>query len=128
MDILFLILMLIGVIMIVIAQVLKHKGMWNLRNDDVPFHNSRFIESPYELTSIGGALFALSIIGEIGNTFGIEAGLWSAAAAAVINAIGNAVWLKHIEEDDKDPRTAAEVNIALSALVLFVSGLMLFLI
>lgn len=128
MDILFLILMLIGVIMIVIAQVLKHKGMWNLRNDEVSFHNHRGIESPYELTSIGGAIFALSIIGEIGNTFGIKAGLWIAVAAALINAIGNAVWLKHIEEDDKDPRTTAVVNIGLSTFVLFVSGLMLFLI
>ncbi len=128
MDILFLILMLIGVIMIVIAQVLKHKGMWDLRNDDVPFHYRRGIESPYELTSIGGILFALSIIGAIWNTFGIRAGLWSAAAAALISAVGNAVWFKHIEEDDKDPRTAAEVNIALSAFVLFVSGFWLFLI
>lgn len=60
--------------------------------------------------------------------FGIKAGLWSAVAAAVINAVANAVWLKHIEEDDKDPRTSAAANILGSVFAIFMAGLMLFLI
>ncbi|MCX4356747.1 MAG: hypothetical protein OSJ43_11100 [Oscillospiraceae bacterium] len=126
MDIVFLILLLAGLAMIVTAQVLKHKGMWNLRNDDAPFHYHRGVDSPYQLTSIGVILSCMAIIGEIGITFGLRAGLWSTAAVAVINAAVNAVWLKRIEEDDKDPRTNAAVNILVSAFALFIAVFMLF--
>ncbi len=126
MDILCLIFMLAGVIMVIRAQVLKHKGMWNLRNDGAMFH--RGIESPYELTNVGVIFFAIGLIAEIGFTFGLKAGLWSAVAAALINAVVNVVWLKHIEEDDKDPRTSAATNIIGSVFVIFIAGLMLFLI
>lgn len=128
MDIVFVILLLAGVALIVIAQVLKHKGMWNLQNDDMPFHYHRGFDSPYQLTSVGVTLSGMAVIGEMGITFGLRAGLWSAVAAAVINAAANAVWLRRIEEDDKDPRTNAAVNILLSVFVIFIAGLMLFLI
>ncbi|MBD5383681.1 MAG: hypothetical protein HDR72_01610 [Ruminococcaceae bacterium] len=128
MDIVFLILLLAGLAMIVIAQVIKHKGMWNLRNDDAPFHYHRGVDSPYGLTTVGGIFLAIAVIGEIGVTFGLKAGLWSAVAAAVINAAVNVIWLRHIEEDDKDPRTNAAANILLSAFVIFIALLVLFLI
>ena len=128
MAIVFLILLLAGLAMIVIAQALKHKGMWNLRNDDAPFHHHRGIDSPYGLMTVGGIFLAIAVIGEIGVMFGLKAGLWSAVAAAVINAAANVIWLRHIEEDDKDPRTNAAVNILLSMFVIFIAVLMLFLI
>ena len=128
MNIVFLVLLLIGVTMIVISQVLKHKGIWDWKNDDAVFYNPRGIYSPYELTTVGVIFFAIGLIGEIWLVFGIKAGLWSAVAAAVINAAANAVWLKHIEEDDKDPRTSAAANILGSVFAIFMAGLMLFLI
>lgn len=128
MDIIFLVLLLIGVTMIVIAQVLKHKGMWDLKNDNEFFYNPRGIHSPYELTTVGVIFFAMGIIGEIWITFGIKAGLWSAVAAAVINAAANVIWLRYIEEDDEDPRTSAAANILGSVFAIFMAGLMLFLI
>lgn len=128
MDIVFVILLLAGLTMIVIAQVLKHKGMWDLRNDDAPFHYHRGIESPYQLTSIGVILAAFGLIGGIGLAFGLRAGLWSAAAAAVINAAANVIWLRRIEEDDKEPRTNAVVNILMSAFVLLTALFMLYMI
>lgn len=128
MDIVFMVLLLVGLTMIVIAQVLKHKGMWDLRNDDAPFHYHRGVESPYQLTSIGVILSAFGIIGGICLAFGLKSGLWSAAAAAVINAAANVFWLKHIEEDDKDPRTNAVVNILISAFVMLIALFMLFMI
>ena len=128
MDIVFLILLLAGLAMIVIAQVLKHKGMWNLRNDDAPFHYHRGVDSPYGLTAAGVIFSAIAVIGEIGVAFGLKAGLWSAVAAAVINTAANAVWLRHIEEDDKDPRTSAAANILVSVFAILIALLMLFLI
>ena len=126
MDIICLAFMLVGVIMMIRAQVLKHKGMWDLRNDDALFHRS--LNSPYEVTSAGGIFFALGLIAEIGYTFGLKAGLWSTVAVAVINAVINVIWLKHIETDDKELRAHAVALIILSAFVLFIAGLMLFLI
>ena len=128
MDIVFLILLLAGLSMIVIAQVLKHKGMWNLRSDDMKFHNPRGFDSPHQITSAGVMLSGMAVVGEIGITFGLKAGLWSAVVAAVINAAVNAFWLKHIEEDDKEPRINAAVNIIVSAFALFIAVFMLFLI
>lgn len=128
MDIVFLILLLAGLAMIVIAQVLKHKGMWDLRNDDAPFHYHRGVDSPYGLTTVGVIFSAIAVIGEIGITFGLKAGLWSAVAAAVINAAANVIWLRHIEEDDNEPRSIAVANIIVSAFALFIAVFMLFLI
>lgn len=117
----------VGAVLMFVSVVLRHKGMWDLRNDDASFHNPRGIDSPYELTTVGVIFFAIGIIGEIWITFGLKAGLWSTVAAAVINATANVIWLRHIEEDDKDPRTTAAVNILGSVFAIFIAGLMLFL-
>ena len=127
-DIVILGIMLVGAVMMIIAQVLKHKGMWNLRNDDMPFGSGRRgFESPYEISSVGGTLIVTGLCAELGYTFGLAVGLWSAVIAAVINAAVSVFCLKRVPEfaDDKDLRTMAEVHIAVSAFVLLVSGLML---
>ena len=129
MDIVFLLAILGGTGAVVYAQVLKHMGMWDLRNDyNWSHYSQRGIRSPYEVTTIGVMLIAVGIIGEIGITFGLRARLWSAVAAAVINGVINTVWLRHIEDDDNEPRTSAAVGIGLSVAVLCIAGLMLFLI
>lgn len=70
MNIIFLVLLLIGVTMIVISQVLKHKGIWDWKNDDAVFYNPRGIYSPYELTTVGVIFFAIGSSARYGSCSG----------------------------------------------------------
>lgn len=108
-------------------MVLMHKGMWDLRNDDLP-GSARRIDSPYDLITIGVYIAVIGVSGEVGITFGLTAGLWTGIAAAVIIAAISAIRLKRIDKDDKDARIHAAVSIIVSVFAILVAGLMLFLI
>lgn len=101
-DVISLVLFLIGVVMLIIAQVLKHKGMWDLRNDDLPSSRGT-VRSPYDFTNIGIIFMCMGIVSAVGFNFGLKAGGWAAAAVgAVLLILTVTVRLRRADKDDKD--------------------------
>ncbi len=124
-DIISLVLILIGVVMLIVAQVLKHKGMWDLSNDDMPFNNPRGFDSPYEITDVGVMLICAGIVSAIVFNFGFKAGGWAlTAVSAALLAFNAAVRLRRADKDDKDAYNSVIVAIIISACAL-VLGLFL---
>lgn len=117
-DALSLIVILIGVVMLIVARVLMHKGMWDLRNDDLPGRRRGF-ESPYDVSDMGVMLICGGIVSAVGFNFGLKAGAWTlAAVGAALLAFNLAVRLRRADKDDKDEYGTAVVAVIISACAL----------
>ncbi len=118
-DILSLLFILAGAVMLVISQVLKHKGMWNLRDDSKPFAFHRGFDTPYQVTDAGVMLICMGIVSAIGFNFGFKAGGWALTAVSAALLIFNVlVRLKHVDRDDKDAYTVVVVSNIISVCAL----------
>lgn len=117
-DALSLIVILIGIVMLIVAQVLKHKGMWDLRNDDLPGRRRGF-ESPYNVSDTGVILICGGIVSAVSFNFGLKAGAWTlAAVGAALLAFSLAVRLRRADKDDKDEYNSAAAAAVISACAL----------
>ena len=106
---------LIGVVMLIVAQVLKHKGMWDLRNDDIPSSRGRF-DSPYNVTDAGVIFVCMGVVSAIGFNFGLKAGAWTlASVGALLLAFNLSVRLRRADKDDKDEYNSAVAAAIISA-------------
>lgn len=124
-DIISLIFILAGVLMLIIARVLKHKGMWDLGNDDMLFSSRRGFDTPYAVADTGVILICAGIIGTIGFNFGLKAGGWALAVTGAGAAAFNlAVRLRRVDRDDKDAYSAAVAAVIISVCA-FLLGLFL---
>lgn len=115
-DIFSLIFILAGVVMLIIAQVRKRKGMWSsfdshkewqLKDLHYPRWSRRGMNSPYELSDFGVILICGGIVSAIVFNFGFKAG---GIALSVISAgllvFNTAVRLRRVDRDDKDAYAA----------------------
>lgn len=124
-DIISVVFILAGVLMLIIAQVLGRKGMWNLGNDDMPFSSRRGFDTPYAIADTGVILICAGIVNAIGFNFGLKAGGWAlAAVGAGITAFNLAVRLRRVDRDDKDAYSAAVAAVIISVCA-FLLGLFL---
>lgn len=118
-DILSLLFLLAGVLMLVIAQVRKRKGMWSsydshkewqLRDLHYPGWRRR-IESLYELFDFGVILICAGVISAINFNFGFKASGWALSIiSAALLAFNIAVRLRRVDRDDKDAYTDVVVT------------------
>lgn len=118
-DILSLIFILAGVVMLIAAQVRKHKGMWSSYDSHKEWQLNdlhspgwrRGIESPYELSDLGVILICAGVVSEIGFNLGFKAGGWALTAISAALLIFNVfVRFKRVDRDDKDAYTAVVVS------------------
>lgn len=118
-DIFSLIFILAGVVMLIAAQVRKHKGMWSSYDSHKEWQLNdlhspgwrRGIESPYELSDLGVILICAGVVSEIGFNFGFKAGGWALTAISAALLIFNVlVRFKRVDRDDKDAYTAVVVS------------------
>lgn len=112
MDIVFSILILAGIAMVVIARVLMHKGMWNLRDDSINFSHRRGIETPYDLARMGVIFFCMGVATAVGHYFGLKAGGLTFSALGLATLVYSYFWLKRVDREDAD-----EYNSVIIALI-----------
>lgn len=114
-DIFSLIFILAGVVMLIIAQVRKRKGMWSSFDSHKEWelsdlHHSgyrRGMESPYDLFDFGVILICGGVIGAINFNFGFKASGWALSViSAGLLVFNTAVRLRRVDRDDKDAYTS----------------------
>lgn len=119
-DILSLLFLLAGVVMLIAAQVRKHKGMWSSYDSHKEWQLNdlhspgwrRGMDSTYELSYFGVILICAGVVSAIGFNFGFKAGGWALAAISAAGlALNTAVRLRRVDRDDKDAYTAVVVSI-----------------
>ncbi|MGN0669584.1 MAG: hypothetical protein ACI4JZ_03450 [Oscillospiraceae bacterium] len=115
-DVICLIFILIGVIVIIVSMVHRHKGMWNLRNDDLP-GSPRSIKEPYEETFIGVILVLLGVLFGVYDLFGLKAAAVVAIIAATAGIVFNIIMLRRVDRDESARYSA---GIMVSGFVIFV--------
>lgn len=120
-DVICLIFILIGVIVIIVSMVHRHKGMWNLRNDDLP-GSSRSIKEPYEETGIGVILVLLGVLFGVHDAFGLRAAAVTAITAATAGIVFNIIMLRRSDDDEKARYWA---GIIIAGFVIFICVFML---
>lgn len=121
-DVICLIFILIGVIVIIVSMVHRHKGMWNLRSDDFP--NSRSVKEPYEETVIGVILVLLGVLFGVHDAFGLRTAAIVAIIAAAAGIVFNIIMLRRRDSDESARYLA---GIMVSGFVIFICGLLLML-
>ncbi len=122
-DVICLIFILIGVIVIIVSMVHRHKGMWNLRNDDLP-GSSRSVKEPYEETVIGVILVLLGVLFGVHDAFGLRTAAIVAIIAATAGIVFNIIMLRRRDSDESARYLA---GIMVSGFVIFICGLLLML-
>ena len=118
-DVISLILILIGVILIIVSMVHRHKGMWNLRNDDIP--NSRGIREPFGETVIGASFVLMGVLFGVYDLFGLKAAAVMAIIAAAAGIVFNIIMLRRRDSDESARYSA---GILFSGFVIFICGLL----
>ncbi len=119
-DVICLIFILIGVIVIIVSMVHRHKGMWNLRNDDLP-GSSRSVKEPYEETVIGVILVLLGVLFGVHDAFGLRTAAIVAIIAAAAGIVFNIIMLRRRDSDESARYLA---GIMVSGFVIFICGLL----
>lgn len=119
-DVICLIFILIGVIVIIVSMVHRHKGMWNLRNDDLP-GSSRSVKEPYEETAIGVILVLLGVLFGVHDAFGLRTAAIVAIIAATAGIVFNIIMLRRRDSDESARYLA---GIMVSGFVIFICGLL----
>ena len=119
-DVICLIFILKGVIVIIVSMVHRHKGMWNLRNDDLP-GSSRSVKEPYEETAIGVILVLLGVLFGVHDAFGLRTAAIVAIIAATAGIVFNIIMLRRRDSDESARYLA---GIMVSGFVIFICGLL----
>lgn len=115
-DVISLIFILIGVILIIVSMVHRHKGMWNLRNDDIS--NSRGgIREPYDETVAGAGFILVGALCGVWDIFGA----WTAALVLVIifaaNLVFNIIMARRVDQDESARYSAGIITSIFALLV-----------
>lgn len=119
-DIFSLIFILAGVVMLIAAQVRKHKGMWSSYDSHKEWELSdlhypgyrRGIESPYQLSDLGVILICAGIVSVIGFNFGFKAGGRALTAISSALLIFNVlVRFKRVDRDEDAHTSVVAANI-----------------
>lgn len=118
-DVISLILILIGVILIIVSMVHRHKGMWNLRNDDIP--NSRGVREPFEETVIGASLVLMGALFGVYDILGLKAAAVVAIIAAAAGLVFNVIMVRRVDRDESARYSA---GIIVTTFVILICGLL----
>lgn len=121
-DVISLILILIGVILIIVSMVHRHKGMWNLRNDDIP--NSRGIREPFGETVIGASFVLMGVLFGVYDLFGLKAAVAVAIIAAASGLVFNIIMVRRVDRDESARYSA---GIIVTTFAILFCGLLLML-
>lgn len=113
-DIIFLLLILVGIAIVVIARILMRKGIWDWRDESISFNSRRGIENPYELAGVGVSIFLAGVVMAVNHYFGLK------AAGLTLSALGLGLlvfcyfWLKRVNREFDDDYNAAIVSLIYS--------------
>lgn len=120
-DVICLIFILIGLIVIIVSMVHRRKGMWNLRNDDLP-NSPRSVREPYDETIIGVILVLMGVLFGVHDAFGFRAAAGAAITIAAAGLVFNIIMLRRSDDDEKARYSA---GIIIAGFVIFICVFML---
>lgn len=128
MDVVCLIFILLGVILIVIAQILKHKGIWDFHEAHKEWAlkdlhspaSPRGFDSPYQVTYMGAVFIAIGALTAVYSVFGLKPAAW---AFVGLSAVGLAFGVARLKRVDRGDNSAYAASVA--AVIVTVCALLL---